>query len=85
MVSKEYIRKNLKELVDVPSISGTKLENLGALKLYELIQELKYFREHEKNLSLIPVEGDFLRRNVVMAFAEAEPKNERYHRDYRSL
>jgi arginine utilization protein RocB len=72
MVSKENIQKNLIELVSVPSISGTKQENLCALKLNELLRELKYFREHEKNLSLVPVEGDCLERNVVMAFAEAE-------------
>jgi arginine utilization protein RocB len=74
MVSKENIRRNLKDLVSVPSISGTKLENLGALKLYEILQGLNYFKEHQKNLTLVPVEDDFLKRNVVMAFVEAVPK-----------
>jgi arginine utilization protein RocB len=72
MISKENIMNNLKELVAVPSFSSTEDENLGALKLFEIIKRIRYFQEHRDLLKLIPLENDRLKRNVVSAFVKAE-------------
>ncbi|MEG2291493.1 MAG: M20/M25/M40 family metallo-hydrolase [Clostridium sp.] len=74
MVSKENIYNALDELVKVPSISGSENENLGAIKTYELIGRIKYFKDNEVNLKMIPVEKDNFNRQVVFAMLEAEEK-----------
>ena len=74
MISGKNILENMKELVKVPSISGTMQENLGALKLYELIEQIAYFKKNKENLYLVPVKNDYLKRNVVVAEVKAKKK-----------
>lgn len=75
MVDKEMLYQNLARLVEAPSISGTEDEVLGAYRIKELLMELPYFRQHEENVILIPMEGDPFDRVIVAAYLECCPGN----------
>lgn len=75
MIDREKIYQNLVKLVAAPSISGTEDEVLGAYKIRELLMEIPYFREHEENVMLIPMEGDPFDRVIAAAYLECCPGN----------
>lgn len=76
MPDSEKIYSNLKELVAVPSISGTEDEVLAADKIYEMLQKIPYFAANSGNLMRIPIEGDPFDRVLVAAYLEAPEKTE---------
>ena len=73
MINKENIYKNLLKLVEVPSVSGTLQEVLGAYKIQELLYEIPYFNLHRDEVKLIPLENDPFGRYIVSAYLDLEP------------
>lgn len=67
MSYKNSIMDTMLDLVSAESISGTEKENLGTDKIYSLVKEIPYFREHIENLKMIPIEKDPLKRNFISA------------------
>lgn len=74
MLDKKLLYENLKKLVQMPSISGTKDEVLAAYKIEELLKEIPYFQEHQDHLMRVPIENDPFDRILVAAFLEAPNK-----------
>lgn len=77
MISKDRIYENLERLVAVPSVSGTVNEDLGAVKLEEMLYEIPYFAEHRENVKLVPLENDVLGRRIVTAYLECCPESKK--------
>lgn len=75
MIRPENIYENLKALCAVPGISGSASENLAAEKIYSMLSEMEYFKEHPENLYRIEVEGDPLGRYSVAGLVELDRKN----------
>lgn len=67
MITKERLMDTMLELVSVPSISGTRDEDLGAQKIHEMISSIQYFKDNPENLKSVPVENDPLNRHCVAA------------------
>lgn len=57
----------MKELVSVPSISGTMGEKLLSEKMIDMLSEIPYFKENKDNFGLGKIEGDPLDRSFVWA------------------
>ncbi|MDR1953592.1 MAG: M20/M25/M40 family metallo-hydrolase [Clostridiales Family XIII bacterium] len=72
MISKDNVRNIMYDLVSVPSIAGTDAEDLGSVRLNELLAAMPYFQEHGELLRYIPIEDDYLRRHVVSAMVLAK-------------
>jgi len=75
MIDKNRILDNLKRLVAVQSIAGTADEVNGAYIIKDLLYEIPYFSWNRKNVHLIPLEGDPLRRNLITAYLECCPES----------
>ena len=75
MIDKNRITNDLKRLVAVPSISGTADEVNGAFIMEQLLYEIPYFSWNRKNVQLIPLEGDPLRRKLITAYLECCPES----------
>lgn len=68
-VSSTDIEKLIKRLVQVPSISNTAGEVEMANEICKILLELPYFQENPENVMKVPIEGDPLgRENVVALF-----------------
>jgi arginine utilization protein RocB len=72
---KENIYSTLKQLVAVPSVSGTDGERHAAEKIYEIIMDMPYFKEKEGKCSLEAIKDDPAGRCTVWAMVEGEEKS----------
>lgn len=65
----------LRELVRVPSITGSPAEDLGARCIFEKLAALPYFQVHPEGLTLLPtpLEGDARPLHAVAALVMAQP------------
>jgi arginine utilization protein RocB len=70
MALKDKIYETLKQLVAVPSISGTFGERLAAEKIFEMIGEILYFKANKDKYGYENIEGDPAGRAFVWAVAE---------------
>ncbi len=71
MIDKNRIYENMKQLIEVPSISGTDDEIKAAYKLEELLKEIPYFAEHPEAVELVPLFNDPFERKIVTALLPA--------------
>ncbi|OAA83851.1 M20/M25/M40 family metallo-hydrolase [Clostridium ljungdahlii] len=67
MSFKKNVYDTMRELISVPSISGTKEECTAAEKIYEKILEIPYFKDNPENLGIEQIEDDPLGRSFVWA------------------
>ena len=74
MIDKNQLFDDLKQLVRVPSISGTEDEILAADKIEELLREIPYFQKNPEKVLRVPIENDPFDRVLVGAFYEAQEK-----------
>jgi arginine utilization protein RocB len=70
--TKEGMNHLLSELTGIPSISGTKAEAEYMQYLYNILTNLKYFRENAENLKLHPVKNDPLGRTFLTALVKGK-------------
>lgn len=63
----EKIKNLAIELTKIPSIVGTPGEVAVAEKIYDYLRSIDYFRRHPEQLRLLPVRGDRLGRQSVVA------------------
>lgn len=75
MIDKNRMYENLKRLVAVPSVSGTKAEGLAADELEKMLYEIPYFAQHREQVRMIAVEEDALGRKIVAAYLECCPES----------
>ena len=73
MINRKKLYENMKRLVKVDSISGTAAEGAAAYELEAMLREIPYFKEHEENVMVLPVEGDPFQRAIVAAYLECDP------------
>jgi arginine utilization protein RocB len=71
----DKIYSTLKQLVAIPSISGTIGEKYGADKIYKMVREIPYFIEKDGKCGFEEIEGDPLGRAFVWAMIEGEEKS----------
>ncbi|NMM61595.1 M20/M25/M40 family metallo-hydrolase [Clostridium sp. P21] len=71
----DKIYETLKELVAVPSVSGTEKENLASEKIYDMLSNMAYFKENKGNFGIEEVEGDYLKRKFVWAIVNGKQKS----------
>jgi len=72
---KEKIYSTLKQLVAVPSVSGTDGERHAAEKIYETIMDMPYFKEKDGKCLLEAIKDDPAGRCIVWAMVEGEEKS----------
>lgn len=78
LFDKDGIYNLLLELCSVRSISASPGgENLAASMIYDKLSELQYFTENPDDLRLLPVKGDPLGRNLVVALVRALSETEK--------
>lgn len=70
MSMKDKVYETLKQLVSVPSISGTEGEKRAAEKIFEMIAEMPYFKSKVGECGCENIEGDPAGRAFVWAVAE---------------
>lgn len=75
MIDPKRMYENMKKLVEVPSVSGTKEERQGAYALEALLYDLDYFKAHRDQVKLLPLYDDLLDRSIVTAFLNIHPDN----------
>ena len=75
MMRKDNIYNTLKQLVAVPSISGTDGERHAAEKIYEIIMDMPYFKVTDGKCSLEAIKDDPAGRCIVWAMVEGEEKS----------
>ncbi|MBA4603467.1 M20/M25/M40 family metallo-hydrolase [Thermoactinomyces mirandus] len=73
----EEVYQLTKKLVEHPSIVGTFGERDIAYLIYEILQEVPYFREHPDFLRMTPTRHDECERYNVMALVKAGRENTR--------
>jgi arginine utilization protein RocB len=69
------IYSTLKQLVAVPSVSGTLGEKYAAEKIYEMVRDIPYFTDNASKCGFGEIEGDALGRSFVWAILEGEKKS----------
>lgn len=69
---KDNIYNTLKELVAVPSISGTEGENIISKKIYNMLKDIPYFKANKDNCGLEAIEQDALGREFIWAIVNGE-------------
>jgi arginine utilization protein RocB len=72
---KEKIMDTMLELALVPGISGTKHENLTAVKISAIFNEIEYFIENRELVTVYPVPEDPLRRTIVTAIVKGKKES----------
>ena len=72
MIDSERMYENLKRLVRVPSVSGTKDEVQGAYAIRDLLLEIPYFQEHPDQVQMLPLQHDPLNRSIVTAILKGD-------------
>ena len=75
MTMKDKIFKTLDRLVKVPSISGTKKENLAVDEIYNILMEIDYFKNNKDNVEIHNIEGDMHNRGFITALLEGKEKS----------
>jgi arginine utilization protein RocB len=71
-MNSQRLLDTLLKLVAVPSISGSAGELAMAQTLRNLLLTMDYFRDHPKQVSLLPAAGDSLGRSAVCALFEGD-------------
>ena len=66
------IYKTLKQLVAIPSVSGTQGENKVSKKIYDILSKMPYFKVNKNNFGSEEVPKDSLCREFVWAILEGE-------------
>ena len=66
----DKIKSLLLELVNQPSISGTKQEVTMGKKIHQILSRIDYFKNNPEHLFLKIIEGDKHNRNFVSAYLE---------------
>ncbi|MCI1945205.1 M20/M25/M40 family metallo-hydrolase [Clostridium luticellarii] len=61
------VYNRMKELVAIPSLSGTRQESFMADKIYEELFEIPYFKENSHNIGRENIPDDPLRRSFIWA------------------
>ncbi len=77
MIDKNRLMETLLELCAVPGISGTESENLTAVKVYEQLSRIEYFRENSEDLKLMKLENDSFNRHFVTALFKGIGKSKK--------
>lgn len=75
MKLQDKIYNTLKELVAVPSISGTENENIASDKIYDMLSNMNYFKQNKSDFGLGIVEGDNLKRKFVWAVVSGKEES----------
>ncbi len=75
MKLQDKIYNTLKELVTIPSISGTESENMASEKIYDMLSNMNYFKQNKDDFGLGTVEGDHLKRKFVWAVVSGKEKS----------
>lgn len=75
MSLQDRIYNTLKKLVAIPSVSGTKVENLVSEKIYEILSEMNYFRENSDKFGFGSIENDPLGRKYVWAIVSGKTES----------
>ncbi|MHC6180223.1 M20/M25/M40 family metallo-hydrolase [Clostridium sp. JNZ X4-2] len=70
------VYNTMKELVAIPSISGTRQESFIAEKIYEKLLEIPYFKENTHNAGKVKIENDPLGRSFVWAVVNGKEYSE---------
>lgn len=73
MINPNNIYENLRAICAMPGISGSASENLTAEKIYSMLSEMKYFKQHPENLFKVMVKDDPYGRYSVAGLVELEP------------
>ncbi|MBM7622797.1 M20/M25/M40 family metallo-hydrolase [Sporohalobacter salinus] len=73
----EKIKSLLIELVNEPSISGTKQETTMGKKIFNILNRIDYFKETPEHLFLEPLPNDKYDRHFVSAFLEGTEKSKK--------
>ena len=60
-----------RELVSIPSVTGSGRENEAAAFIHDFFRRMPYFQEHPEHLQLFPVEEAGQKRMAVLAFLRA--------------
>lgn len=69
---KDNIYNTLKQLVSIPSVSGTKGECIISKKIYDMLSNMPYFKVNKENCGVIKIEQDPLEREFVWAVVKGE-------------
>lgn len=75
MIERERYYTNLKRLVEVPGVSGTKAEAEVPTVIVEMLKDIPYFNSTADSIRLVPLENDPLGRADVAAFLQLHPEN----------
>lgn len=70
----EEIERLTTELVNIPSINGTKGEVHISNKMFSYLSSIDYFKQHKEYVFQVPLKGDKLGRSNVFAFLRGEKK-----------
>ncbi|CAB1246933.1 M20/M25/M40 family metallo-hydrolase [Clostridium sp. MT-14] len=70
------VYNTMKELVAIPSISGTNQESIMADKIYKKIVEIPYFKENSHNVGIEDIAGDPLGRSFVWALVNGKERDQ---------
>lgn len=71
----DKIYSTLKQLVGVPSVSGTEGENLISQKIYNILSDMSYFKENNNKFGLGTIENDPLGRKYVWAIVSGKEES----------
>lgn len=71
MINKNRLMDTMLQLVSVPGISGTNSENLTCDKIYDLLNEIPYFKENPSMLKKVKIKDDKFNRTFISAMIEA--------------
>ncbi|WP_185970936.1 M20/M25/M40 family metallo-hydrolase [Alkalicoccobacillus porphyridii] len=65
------------ELVNQPSISGTKGECEMVDTIVTILQRMDYYKSHAHHIKRVPIKGDPLQREAIVARMEGDPDSKR--------
>lgn len=69
------IYSTLKQLVAVPSVTGTEGENIICDKIYDILSRIPYFKENQKNYGLSTIDQDPLERKFIWAIVNGKEES----------
>lgn len=71
----DKIYNTLKEIVAIPSVSGTEGENLISEKIYDILSEMQYFKENKEKFGFGSIDKDPLGRKFVWAVVDGKEES----------
>ncbi|KZL90739.1 M20/M25/M40 family metallo-hydrolase [Clostridium magnum] len=69
------IYSTLKQLVAVPSVTGTEGENIICEKIYDVLSGIPYFKKNQKNYGLSTIDQDPLERKFIWAIVNGKEES----------